>query len=251
MLVGLVPDLVGDGIWAVGETGGVFGEGEGGPDLADAQPLGQPDHVQGGHLAVGQAGGLAHGLLLAVGGVISAATGNAIFLWVFALIGVGTTAYGYWNSDKLVLSMQQARPVDPRSAPELYRMVEELAQRAALAVDNARLYREQTEPVVAWYRDSETPVLAIDAVGSLEEVEASETEKEGAVEDVSDADRTNVLRDGAEHFRTIFEASKLAIVLVDLQGVLIEANRHGTDVALSILAALRVPGSEAGMPSVR
>ncbi len=34
------------------------------------------------------------------------------------------------------------------------------------------VYQEQTAPVVAWYRDSDTPVLAIDAVGTLEEVEA-------------------------------------------------------------------------------
>ena len=47
---------------------------------------------------------------------------------------------------------------------------------------------------------------------------------EGAVEDVAETDRANVLREGAEHFRTIFEASKLAILLVDLQGLVIEAN---------------------------
>jgi PAS domain S-box-containing protein len=47
---------------------------------------------------------------------------------------------------------------------------------------------------------------------------------EGAVEDVNETDRANTMRDGAEHFRTIFEASKLAILLVDLQGLVIEAN---------------------------
>ncbi|HEX5580010.1 MAG TPA: adenylate kinase [Gemmatimonadaceae bacterium] len=33
------------------------------------------------------------------------------------------------------------------------------------------VYREQTAPVIAWYRDSDTPVLSIDAVGALDEVE--------------------------------------------------------------------------------
>ena len=47
---------------------------------------------------------------------------------------------------------------------------------------------------------------------------------EGAVEDVSDADRANVFREGAEHFRTIFEVSKLVILLVDLHGIVLEAN---------------------------
>lgn len=47
---------------------------------------------------------------------------------------------------------------------------------------------------------------------------------EGAVEDVTDADRANVFREGAEQFRTIFEEAKLAILLVDLHGLVLDAN---------------------------
>jgi PAS domain S-box-containing protein len=47
---------------------------------------------------------------------------------------------------------------------------------------------------------------------------------EGAVEDVTEMDRANLLRDGAEHFRTVFDASELAILLVDLHGQVMEAN---------------------------
>ena len=47
-------------------------------------------------------------------------------------IAVVTNIFGYWNSDKLVLSMQRAREVDPRSAPDLHRMVAELAQNAGI-----------------------------------------------------------------------------------------------------------------------
>lgn len=38
------------------------------------------------------------------------------------------------------------------------------------------VYQEQTAPVIAWYRDSDTPVLSIDAVGALDEVEARATQ---------------------------------------------------------------------------
>src|SRR5690606_32612757 len=47
---------------------------------------------------------------------------------------------------------------------------------------------------------------------------------EGAVEEVSEGERANGLPVGAEHFRAIFDASKLAILLLDLQGLVLEAN---------------------------
>ena len=50
-------------------------------------------------------------LLLAIGGLIAGATGNSAFIWIFALIGVGTSFYGYWNSDKLAIRAMRAYPV--------------------------------------------------------------------------------------------------------------------------------------------
>ena len=69
-------------------------------------------------------------LLLAVGGLIAASTGNAAFIWIFALIGVAMTAYGYWNSDKLAIKAMRAVPADPQQFPQMYRIVQELSQRA-------------------------------------------------------------------------------------------------------------------------
>ncbi len=40
-----------------------------------------------------------------------------------ALVGVGTTAYGYWNSDKIAIRSMAAYPVSEAQAPELYQMV--------------------------------------------------------------------------------------------------------------------------------
>ncbi|MFV0463563.1 MAG: zinc metalloprotease HtpX [Nostocoides sp.] len=70
--------------------------------------------------------GLSWALLLGVGSLI----GGGRYLWLFALIGVGTTAYGYWNSDKLAIRAMHARPVSEAEAPAMYRIVRELSTKA-------------------------------------------------------------------------------------------------------------------------
>jgi heat shock protein HtpX len=65
-------------------------------------------------------------LLLGVGAVI----GGGRFIWIFALIGLATTAYGYWNSDKLAIRAMRARPVSEAEQPAMYRIVRELSTAA-------------------------------------------------------------------------------------------------------------------------
>ncbi|MBO1756408.1 zinc metalloprotease HtpX [Allobranchiibius sp. CTAmp26] len=65
-------------------------------------------------------------VLLAVGALVA----GGRFIWIFALIGVGTTAYGYWNSDKLAIRAMQAYPVSEAQAPAMYRIVRELSTSA-------------------------------------------------------------------------------------------------------------------------
>lgn len=65
-------------------------------------------------------------ILLAIGSLI----GNGRYIWLFALIGVATTFYGYWNSDKIAIRAMQAYPVTEEQAPAMYRIVRELSARA-------------------------------------------------------------------------------------------------------------------------
>jgi heat shock protein HtpX len=48
------------------------------------------------------------------------------------LVAAGMNFFAYWNADRLVLSMNRAREVDERSAPEFTGLVRELAGRAGL-----------------------------------------------------------------------------------------------------------------------
>jgi heat shock protein HtpX len=68
------------------------------------------------------------GLFLVVGALVGGSSGM-LFAFVMAL---GLNLFAYWNSDKMLLSMYGARPVDAASAPELYHIVERLAATAHL-----------------------------------------------------------------------------------------------------------------------
>lgn len=78
------------------------------------------------------------GLLVLVGYGI----GGAQYVWVFALVGVAMTAYSYWNSDKLAIRSMRAQPADPQQYPQMYRIVQELSQRAGQPMP--RLYVSPT-----------------------------------------------------------------------------------------------------------
>lgn len=74
--------------------------------------------------------GVLWAVLLGIGAVIGAGIHSAAPLWIFALIGVGSTAFGYWNSDKIAIRSMAAFPVSESQAPALYRIVGELSIKA-------------------------------------------------------------------------------------------------------------------------
>ena len=74
--------------------------------------------------------GVLWAVLLGLGGLIGLNTRSSAPIWIMALIGVATTAYGYWNSDKIAIRSMQAYPVTEAQAPQLYQIVRELSVRA-------------------------------------------------------------------------------------------------------------------------
>ena len=70
--------------------------------------------------------GLIGVLLLGMGSLI----GSGRYIWLFALIGLATTFYSYWNSDKLAIRAMRAYPVSEAQAPAYYRIVRELSSAA-------------------------------------------------------------------------------------------------------------------------
>src|SRR5262245_8120685 len=74
-------------------------------------------------------------LFMGVGYLIGGQAGATIAL----LVAAGMNFFAYWSSDRLVLSMHGAQEVDERTAPDLYRMVRDLANRAGLPMPRVYL----------------------------------------------------------------------------------------------------------------
>ncbi|MDZ7812729.1 MAG: zinc metalloprotease HtpX [Ideonella sp.] len=95
-------------------------------------------------------------LFMVIGQFLGGQTGMMIAL----LVAVGMNFYSYWFSDKMVLRMYSAQEVDAQSAPEFYRMVQELAERAQMPMPRVYLINEQAPNAFATGRNPENAAVA-------------------------------------------------------------------------------------------
>jgi heat shock protein HtpX len=96
-------------------------------------------------------------LFLAVGYLIAGEGGAMIAL----LIALAMNGWAYWNSDKAVLRMHNARPVTRGSAPELVGLVEQLAQRAGLPMPAVYLLESDQPNAFATGRNPDNSAVAV------------------------------------------------------------------------------------------
>jgi heat shock protein HtpX len=76
------------------------------------------------------------------------------------LLGGAMNLWAYWFSDKMVLRLYNAQEVDETSAPGLYRMVRELAGRAAIPMPRVYLIDEDQPNAFATGRNPENAAVA-------------------------------------------------------------------------------------------
>src|ERR1043166_2656380 len=69
--------------------------------------------------------------------------------------------FSYWNSDRMVLSMHGAQEVDARAAPDLYRLVQDLAGRAQLPMPRVFLMDNPQPNAFATGRDPDHAAVAV------------------------------------------------------------------------------------------
>ena len=96
-------------------------------------------------------------LFILIGGAVGGRTGM-MFAFLFACV---MNIAAYWFSDKIVLAMYRAREVTEREAPQLHRMVWELAQRAGLPMPRLYIVPSKTPNAFATGRNPNHAAVAV------------------------------------------------------------------------------------------
>lgn len=97
------------------------------------------------------------GLLLWGGNALGGKSGFAMALGLAVIMNVGA----YWYSDRIVLRMQRAIPVEPGDERELYAIIQGLAARAGLPMPRVYVIPQETPNAFATGRNPHNAAVAV------------------------------------------------------------------------------------------
>ena len=101
--------------------------------------------------------GVLTAMLVLIGGAIGGQQGMVIAFFVALVMNF----FSYWFSDKMVLAMYRAQPLDEASAPIVYRIVRGLTTRAGMPMPRIYLIPTDTPNAFATGRNPEHAVVAV------------------------------------------------------------------------------------------
>jgi len=113
--------------------------------------------------------------IMIVGYVFSIAMENSVILYVAVAISIVSSFVSYWWSDKIVLSMSDAKLVKFEDNKELYRIVENLCITAGLPTPKIYLINDTAPNAFATGRNPKHAVVAV-TKGLLDKLDRSELE---------------------------------------------------------------------------
>ncbi len=96
-------------------------------------------------------------LLIFIGGAVGGEGGMIIALILAGVMNIGS----YWFSDRIVLKMYRAQPIEEHQAPELYNIVKDLARSAGLPMPRVAVIPQEAPNAFATGRDPEHAVVAV------------------------------------------------------------------------------------------
>ncbi len=115
------------------------------------------------------------GVIVGLGFVFSQAYGNSSILYIAVIFSCFMSFISYWFSDKIVLSMARAVPVDRNTNRELYNIVENLSITAGLPVPKIYIVNEPALNAFATGRNPNHAIVCVTR-GLLEKLNKTELE---------------------------------------------------------------------------
>ncbi len=114
-------------------------------------------------------------VVIAIGWFFSQIYGNPSILYLAVIFSIFMNVLAYWYSDKIVLGMARATPIEKKDSPELYNVVENLCITAGLPMPRIYLVNETQPNAFATGRNPEHAVIAV-TEGLLQKLDRSEIE---------------------------------------------------------------------------
>lgn len=111
--------------------------------------------------------------VILVGYVFAGAMNNSLILVGAVIFSIVMSFASYWWSDKIVLAMSSAKPLDHDSNPEIYHLVENLCITAGLPVPKIYIINDSSPNAFATGRDPQHGVICL-TTGIIDKLEKSE-----------------------------------------------------------------------------
>lgn len=115
------------------------------------------------------------GIVIAIGWVFAQIYSNPGILYVAVAFSIFMNFISYWFSDRIVLGLHHARPVDFKTNPELYRILENISITAGLPMPRFYIIEDPAPNAFATGRNAKHAVVAV-TTGLLEILDRSELE---------------------------------------------------------------------------
>jgi len=114
-------------------------------------------------------------LVIAIGWAVSYYYNSPLILYGAVIFSLAMNFISYWWSDKIVLSMAGAKPLEHDQAPEIYHLVENLSITAGLPIPKIYLIDDPVPNAFATGRNKEHAVVALTR-GLVERLNKNELE---------------------------------------------------------------------------
>lgn len=113
--------------------------------------------------------------IIALGWLFSFILDNSFILYFAVIFSLLTSFFSYWYSDRVVIAMTHAKPIEKKDNPELYRLVENLCIASGMPLPRIFILPETQPNAFATGRNEKHAIVAVTA-GLLQRLDRPELE---------------------------------------------------------------------------